>query len=124
MLNLARQRIPDSNVTFLKTGGRRIPVPGNSIDFLYSLLVLQHLDRGDARRVVGDCYRVLKPGGRCYLQFPEYGDIVDKYANTRPWSVADVREVLREWSILSLDREPNHLGQINILVLAQPKKDS
>ena len=124
MLNLARQRIPDSHVTFLKTDGRQIPVPENSIDFLYSLLVLQHLDRGDAWRVVGDCYRVLKPSGRCYLQFPEYGDMVDGGANTRPWSVAEVQEVLREWSILSLERQPDHSGLINILVLAQPKKVS
>lgn len=54
MLNLARQRIPDRHLTFLKTEGRRIPVPENSVDFLYSLLALQHLDRGDVRRVVGD----------------------------------------------------------------------
>lgn len=53
-LNLARQRIPDWHLTFLKTEGRRIPVPENSVDFLYSLLALQHLDCGDVRRVVGD----------------------------------------------------------------------
>ncbi len=111
-------------MSFLKTEGRRIPVPENSIDFLYSLLVLQHLDRGDVRRVVGDCYRVLMPSGRCYLQFPEYGDIVDRHANTRPWSEAEVQEVLGEWSILSLHREPDHLGDINIMVLAQSKKES
>ncbi len=99
-------------------------MPENSIDFLYLLLVLQHLVRGDARRVVGDCYRVLKPSGRCYLQFREYGNVLDEGANTRPWSVADVQEVLREWSILSLDREPGRSGLVNILVVAQPQKES
>ena len=124
MLNLARQRIPDRHLNFLKTEGRRIPVPENSVDFLYSLLALQHLDRGEVRRVVRDCYRVLKPSGRCYLQFPEYGNVLDEGANTRPWSAADVQEVLREWSILSLDREPGRSGLVNIVVVAQPQKES
>ena len=124
MLSLARQRIPDRHVTFLKTEGRRIPLPENSVDFLYSLLVLQHLDRGDMRRLVGDCYRVRKPSGRCYLQFPQNGGVLDEGANTRPWSVADGQEVLREWSILSLNREPGRSGLVNILVVAQPQKES
>ena len=99
-------------------------MPENSIDFLYLLLVLQHLVRGDARRVVGDCYKVLKPSGRGHLQFPEYGDVLDEGANTWSWSVADVQEVLREWSILSLEREPGRSGLVNILVLAQSQKES
>jgi SAM-dependent methyltransferase len=108
-------------VTFLKSNGRRIPVPANSIDFLFSLLVLQHLDRTDVRHLVREFGKVLKPSGRCYLQLPEYGDLVDRGANTRPWTVKEVQVLLREWSILSLEREAGASGFVNIWVVAQPK---
>ena len=74
-------------------------------------------------RIAIDAACLLKPSGRCYLQFREYGDVLDEGANTRPWSVADGQEVLREWSILSLNREPGRSGLVNIVVVAQPQKE-
>jgi SAM-dependent methyltransferase len=41
-----------------------------SVDLVFSLLVLQHLEREDAFLYLRDAHRVLKPGGRLLTQFP------------------------------------------------------
>ncbi len=121
MLSRARQRVTGGNITFLKTDGRKIDVPEGSIDLLFSFLVLQHMDRGDVGHLTAEFRRVLKPTGRCFLQFPEYGDTEERDAHTRPWTVEEVRRLLEDWSILSLEREPGASDFVNIWVVAQPK---
>lgn len=72
MLALARGRLADhANVTFTRCAGTTIPdVPGGAVDFAYSLITLQHLEREDAFALLRDLRRVLRPGGRAYLTFP------------------------------------------------------
>jgi len=41
-----------------------------SFDLVFSFLVLQHLEKEDAYRYLEDAHRVLKPGGRLSVQFP------------------------------------------------------
>jgi 2-polyprenyl-3-methyl-5-hydroxy-6-metoxy-1,4-benzoquinol methylase len=40
------------------------------VDVAYSILVLQHLEREDAFLLLRELWRVLRPGGRAYLTFP------------------------------------------------------
>ena len=44
--------------------------PAAMFDAAYSYLVLQHMKREHAYRYLVELYRVLKPGGRANLQFP------------------------------------------------------
>lgn len=53
------------------TDGLTIPLPDNTFDFAYSLMVLQHCWRGDHKTIVGEIARVLKVGGSAYIQFPD-----------------------------------------------------
>lgn len=55
------------------TDGRSIPLGDGEADFVYSLLVLQHMDAVDVRAVLADVARVLRPGGTCYLLFSGFG---------------------------------------------------
>jgi SAM-dependent methyltransferase len=43
-----------------------------TFDLVFSLLVLQHMEREDAFRYLEDSHRVLKPGGALFLQFPNF----------------------------------------------------
>ncbi|HYC76690.1 MAG TPA: class I SAM-dependent methyltransferase, partial [Planctomycetota bacterium] len=71
MLDGARARLADlRNVRFLETdGGSLAGVEDGSVDFLFSLLCLIHVDKRAAYRYLLEIRRVLKPGARCRLQF-------------------------------------------------------
>lgn len=54
----------------LNCGGEKIPFGNNSIDFIYSFEVLEHVQ--DPKKVLGEIYRVLKPGGCAYIATSNY----------------------------------------------------
>jgi len=65
MLELARENQKKGgveNVEFLKGAIENIPLPGNSVDVIISNCVINL--SGDKDRVLGEAFRVLKPGGR------------------------------------------------------------
>lgn len=72
MLRYARRRLAGApNVRFARSRGTTVPdVPDASVDLVYSLLVLQHLEREDAFLLLEDVRRMLRPGGTAYLTFP------------------------------------------------------
>jgi ubiquinone/menaquinone biosynthesis C-methylase UbiE len=45
--------------------GEYLPFADESLDFVYSFGVLHHLP--DTKRAVSEIYRVLKPGGKCFI---------------------------------------------------------
>jgi SAM-dependent methyltransferase len=58
------------NVELMRTDGRAIPLPDESVDFAYSFIVLQHLHSVDAfERYVSETHRVLRRGGVAQLYF-------------------------------------------------------
>lgn len=72
MLELAAERLADStNVRFARCHDVTIPdVASASVDVVYSLLVLQHLEREDAFLVLRELRRVIRPTGVAVLSFP------------------------------------------------------
>ncbi len=59
-----------SNFRLLKTDGRGIPMEDSSADFVYSFIVLQHVEKFDVFvRYMADTARVLKTGGIAVLYF-------------------------------------------------------
>jgi ubiquinone/menaquinone biosynthesis C-methylase UbiE len=72
MLELARERLAShGNVQYLRSAPSSIPgVEDGGIDFLYSVLVLQHVEREDAFLMLRDIRRVVRDGGVAYLTFP------------------------------------------------------
>jgi SAM-dependent methyltransferase len=82
MLAMARRRLANlGNIRFTRCLGTRLPeIPDASVDLAYSVLVLQHLEREDAFLLLGDIHRVLRPGGRLYVTFPNLLD--DGYLTT------------------------------------------
>lgn len=61
------------NFKLIKTTGRTIDVDSESIDFIYSFIVLQHLPSFDVFvSYIKETYRCLKPGGVAQLFFGKY----------------------------------------------------
>ena len=103
MIKLASERVKGRNVFFYKTNGRDLSIfPDNKFNFVFSIIVLQHLAREDAYRYIEEIYRVLKQNGKAYLQFPNllhddniqnFTDYARKYRNI---SVAKIRYYTKE----------------------------
>jgi ubiquinone/menaquinone biosynthesis C-methylase UbiE len=72
MLTMAAERLADiPNVRYARCADTRIPeIDEGSVDFVYSVLVLQHLEREDAFLMLREIRRILRPGGTAYLTFP------------------------------------------------------
>ena len=63
----------NENFQLLRTSGDEIDVPPESIDFVYSFIVLQHLPTLDALiNYINATYRCLKPGGIAQLYFGKF----------------------------------------------------
>lgn len=57
-----------------------IPLASNSVDWIYSSNFLEHLEKYEAEKLLKDCLRVLKNGGKMRLVVPDLKKVVDKYA--------------------------------------------
>jgi trans-aconitate methyltransferase len=63
-------KIPDT-IQKVKTNGLIIPhVNEESIDFIYSLMVFQHINKNDHVQLLNQLYSFLKPQGKMLIQFP------------------------------------------------------
>jgi ubiquinone/menaquinone biosynthesis C-methylase UbiE len=73
MLSLAGKWLAGcENVRLHECSGRDLGVIADGyIDFAYSLLVLQHMDKNDAYVYVKELFRVIKDGGTAVLNFPD-----------------------------------------------------
>ena len=72
MLTFAADRLRGlGNVKYAPSEGTRVPsVPDANVDFVYSVLVLQHLEREDCFLLLRDMHRFTRPDGRGYFTFP------------------------------------------------------
>jgi predicted SAM-dependent methyltransferase len=61
---------------------RRIPLEGGSADVIYSSHMLEHLDRLEASRFLGEARRVLCKGGVIRVGVPNLRRFVDEYVET------------------------------------------
>jgi len=58
---------------------RKIPVPDDSVDVLYTSHMLEHLDRNEAALFFNQAKRVLKRGGILRIAIPDLRMIIDSY---------------------------------------------
>jgi len=91
-------------LTLLQGDAKKIPLPNEYFDFIYSIDVFEHLDNPEA--VINEIIRLLKPGGVVWLAFPNFG---------HPNALHDLRWITRSsdappaWS--HLIPEQTHLVQ-------------
>ena len=74
------------------------PVADGCVDGVICAQVLEH--RQDPEAIVGECFRVIKPGGYLYLAMPfifQYHLSPDDYYR---WTLSGLKELCRDWSIV------------------------
>jgi len=62
MVDCMKQNISSPSIFPVKTEENNIPLPDNSIDFLYMINLHHELDNPD--KILSECFRVLKQGGK------------------------------------------------------------
>jgi SAM-dependent methyltransferase len=69
MLTFAAERLRDfSNVEFVELSGNDLrPISDSSIDVVYCTVVFMHLEGWDRYGYVEEAFRVLRPGGKLYI---------------------------------------------------------
>ncbi|MFI5177654.1 MAG: methyltransferase domain-containing protein [Vicinamibacterales bacterium] len=68
-VTLARERRL-TNLSFARADGMALPFRAGAFDLVLSHAVIEHVP--DARKYLGECRRVLRPDGRCYLSTAPY----------------------------------------------------
>jgi len=56
-----------------------LPFDNQSFDAVYHSHVLEHMDRSQATRLIGECHRILKPGGILRVVVPNLEQIAELY---------------------------------------------
>lgn len=57
----------------LDIGKDRFPFEDNSVDYIEALQVFEHLDSSSMIHCMNECYRILKPLGKLYVESPVFG---------------------------------------------------
>ena len=85
----------------LSTG---VPLPDASCDVVYHSHVLEHLKRPDAQFFMGECFRVLKPGGILRVAVPDLEQACRQYLLTLDQALAKDAHAAYdyEWIMLEL----------------------
>jgi SAM-dependent methyltransferase len=60
---------------------RKLKFAEFSVSNIYSSHLLEHLYLYEARKLIDDCYRFLKPGGVLRLALPDYHEFISQYAS-------------------------------------------
>lgn len=56
-----------------------LPFPDASLDYIFSEHVIEHFTWEDGQTILGECHRVLKPGGRLRISTPDMAFVVGLY---------------------------------------------
>jgi SAM-dependent methyltransferase len=83
-LSLCQDRFAfTGNIEYLLGDGRTIPLPGSSIDAVWSYDVFVHINPLDARSYFAEVARILKPGGRAVVHHPGFPGFASRRARWR-----------------------------------------
>lgn len=74
-----------------------IPIDDNSADVVFTKSVLEHIHKPD--KMMRECYRVLKPGGRMIAMVPDWQTCMyiyyDDHTHVQPYTANGLRDLLK-----------------------------
>lgn len=86
MIAQAKKNVKRKNAHFFATNGESLPFEKNHFDFIYSLLVFQHMSKHMFVKNLKEVQRVLKPNGKFLFQIPvDEKGVMKKPESKNPW---------------------------------------
>ncbi len=58
---------------------KSLPFPDNSLDFVYTSHLIEHLINEDLTKLIQEIFRILKPDGVCRLVTPDWDEMIGEY---------------------------------------------
>ena len=109
------------NFRLIRTAGHSIDVDSESVDFMYSFIVLQHVPRYDVfASYVAEAYRCLKSGGVAQLYFGRYSTLrpLDQLRHClRGYKESPERPIDQKRLVVRVARAKRLCGEIGFSVL-------
>jgi ubiquinone/menaquinone biosynthesis C-methylase UbiE len=106
------------NVDFFLYDGNHLPFRDNTFDYAVSVSVIEHTT--DPELYLGEILRVVKPGGKLYLGFPN--KIWPKETHTGIWFLTYLPSFLRPFVINLLKRNPLEENNLHFYTYFNLKK--
>jgi SAM-dependent methyltransferase len=121
LLRLAQRRLAVNNragATFIACSAHALPFPDASIDVVFGMAILHHLDLGLASREV---HRVLKRGGRAIFKEPTRNSHVIRFVRSLvPYHPPDISPYERPLSDREIEQFASGFSQRSIKAFALP----
>lgn len=111
LLDIAKEHLKKSNLAadLRLYDGHAFPFESGVFDYVYSTSVLEHVD--DAGEFLQEISRVLKPGGRVYLSFPNR--LAPKETHTGVWFLSYVPRSVAELFLTRVLKR-NSIAELNL----------
>lgn len=74
-IDYANKRYMQPNRTFITMEPGQLPLPDNTFDIITIIELIEHITEDEAGRLLIECARVLKPGGKLILTTPNYASL-------------------------------------------------
>ena len=100
--------------------GYGVPFRSNTVPNIYSSHFLEHLTRQDAERLLGECFRVLRPGGGIRIAVPSLDQEVDRMR----LAIAQYHRGQMEPVLKYLTRRPGFTNQYSAIAICIISKGS
>lgn len=78
--------VPWSHSILIHDVSKPLPFQGNSLSAIYASHLLEHLYLEEAKRLLKECFRVLRPGGALRMVVPDLRAFVLEYMGEKPFS--------------------------------------
>jgi len=122
LLQLGRRRLAVSGrageATFIAASAHDLPFPDSSVDVVFGMAILHHLDLGLVSREVR---RVLKPGGRAIFKEPVRNSAVIRFARKLiPYRAPDISPYERPLTDAEIERFARGFTSCQVRAFALP----
>ena len=75
--------IPKSNEVALMDATKPFPFPSNSIDYIFTEHMIEHISFAEAKFMIAECFRVLKQNGKIRISTPNLAFLIGLYQSEK-----------------------------------------
>jgi predicted SAM-dependent methyltransferase len=86
---------PSSDKILYLDATKSFPFESNEFDYIFSEHMIEHISYDQGLRLLTECYRVLKPGGKVRISTPDLSFIINLYRNNK----SIIQKDYIKWSI-------------------------
>jgi 2-polyprenyl-3-methyl-5-hydroxy-6-metoxy-1,4-benzoquinol methylase len=108
---LSQNNIP--NDAILREAGEKLPWPDQTFDIVVAFQVLEHV--ADPAQTLRECLRVLKPGGKLFMDMPNYFSFVEAHYGIVWWPWLSFSKKLARVYVKMNAKNPVFLHELNFV---------